>query len=153
MCARIGPLSPSNFRWMNPPTSYNCTFDVVDSHSTICPVLSCLHSRLLTISQRRRTQIRLAQRAYRLRKENTINQLKEQVATLQSTIEEMSRAFLAFNDSAMNSGILQIRPQLAQQLKVTTERFISLAKEAGKTGEDGHDSSDSESNDGSHTSN
>jgi hypothetical protein len=65
----------------------------------------------------------------------------------------MSRAFLAFNDSAMNSGILQIRPELAQQLKVTTERFVNLAKEAGNAGEDGQESSDAESNDGSHTSN
>ena len=103
--------------------------------------------------QRRRTQIRLAQRAYRLRKENTINQLKEQVTTLQKTIEEMSRAFLAFNDSAMNSGILRIRPELAQQLKVTTERFVNLAKEAGRAGEDGHESSDADSNDGSHIPN
>ena len=103
--------------------------------------------------QRRRTQIRLAQRAYRLRKENTINQLKEQVTTLQKTIEEMSRAFLAFNDSAMDSDILRIRPELAQQLKVTTERFVNLAKEAGRAGEDGHESSDADSNDGSHISN
>lgn len=102
--------------------------------------------------QRRRTQIRLAQRAYRLRKENTINQLKEHVTSLQETIEEMSKAFLAFNDNAMNSGILQVRPELARQLKATTERFINLTKTASKSSDDEHEGSDADSHDESQIS-
>jgi len=92
----------------------------------------------------------LAQRAYRLRKENTINELKEQVTALQQTIEDMSKAFLSFNDNAMASGILQVRPELARQLKATTERFISLSRSANKGSDDEHSGSDIDSVDESH---
>lgn len=57
----------------------------------------------------------------------------------------MSKAFLAFNDNAMSSGILQVRPELARQLKSTTERFINLTKTASKS-DDEHEGSDADSN-------
>ncbi|PGH16921.1 hypothetical protein AJ80_04989 [Polytolypa hystricis UAMH7299] len=82
-----------------------------------------------TAAERRRTQIRLAQRAYRLRKEATISSLNQRVAELEETVEEMSRSFLAFNDEAMNSGLLSSQPELAEQLRRATERFLSLAKD------------------------
>jgi hypothetical protein len=94
--------------------------------------------------QRRRTQIRLAQRAYRLRKETTIASLKGQVESLQSTIEEMNKTFLQFNDNAVSSGILHMSPELARELKSATEQFILLAKSASNPSGDEHSDSEIE---------
>jgi hypothetical protein len=72
----------------------------------------------------------LAQRAYRLRKETTISALKKRVNELEGTIEEMNKSFLKFNDNAISSGLLRSKPELAQQLKGTTEHFLALARVA-----------------------
>jgi hypothetical protein len=81
-----------------------------------------------TAADRRRTQIRLAQRAYRHRKETTISALKKRVSELEHTIEKMNKSFLEFHDNAIDSGLVISKPNLAQQLKATTEEFVSLAK-------------------------
>jgi hypothetical protein len=52
------------------------------------------------------------------------------VEELEKTVENMSEAFLAFNDEAMSSGVLSFHPQLAQLFRSTTQRFLSLAKVA-----------------------
>ncbi|EKG18234.1 hypothetical protein MPH_04494 [Macrophomina phaseolina MS6] len=83
-----------------------------------------------TAADRRRTQIRLAQRAYRQRKESTISSLQKQVEQLQSVIDGMNNSFLRFNDQAMASDIFALRPSLASELKQTTETFVNLAKTA-----------------------
>ncbi|MCJ1349302.1 hypothetical protein MMC31_007538 [Peltigera leucophlebia] len=82
----------------------------------------------LTLQQRRRTQIRLAQRAYRQRKETTISALNKKVAALESTIERMHESFLEFNDKAIASNIGRWEPSLAEDLKATMGRFIDYAK-------------------------
>jgi len=92
--------------------------------------------------QRRRTQIRLAQRAYRQRKETTISSLNAQNTRLQNIIEQMNKSFLQFNDSALKSGLLQVNPALGHQLKQVTESFVALAKsaaEGSEVDEDGND--------------
>ena len=81
-----------------------------------------------TAAERRRTQIRLAQRAYRQRKETTISALKVQVSQLQETITEMKDSFLHFSDSAMNIGVA---PEVANELKRVTQQFILHAKAQG----------------------
>lgn len=78
--------------------------------------------------QRRRTQIRLAQRAYRQRKETTIAGLNRRVTSLENTIEEMHKNFRAFNDRAIASGMWKSDPVLAQHLKTTAELLAGLAK-------------------------
>ncbi|KAK0653864.1 AP-1-like transcription factor YAP1 [Lasiodiplodia hormozganensis] len=83
-----------------------------------------------TAADRRRTQIRLAQRAYRQRKEMTISSLQKQVEQLQSVIDGMNSSFLRFNDQAMASDIFALRPHLASELRSTTEAFVNLAKTA-----------------------
>src|SRR5271168_5078533 len=83
-----------------------------------------------TAADRRRTQIRLAQRAYRHRKETTISALKKRVSELERTIEKMNKSFLEFHDNAINSGLVHSKPSLARQLKDTTEEVLSLAKPA-----------------------
>ncbi|RDL41815.1 uncharacterized protein BP5553_01794 [Venustampulla echinocandica] len=81
-----------------------------------------------TAADRRRTQIRLAQRAYRHRKETTISSLEKQVQELRGTNEEMSSIFITLHDFAVAKGILQREPDFGQQLQSTTERFLALAK-------------------------
>lgn len=78
--------------------------------------------------QRRRTQIRLAQRAYRQRKETTISGLNGRVASLEKTVDDMHKAFLEFNERAIASGIQKGAPVLAGYLKSTAERLSELAK-------------------------
>ncbi|KAF1851507.1 uncharacterized protein K460DRAFT_36250 [Cucurbitaria berberidis CBS 394.84] len=94
-----------------------------------------------TAADRRRTQIRLAQRAYRQRKETTISSLKSQGTQLHSIIEQMNKTFLQLNESALKSGLLQMNPSLAQEFKLVTETFTNFAKIA---------SDDQHSRDGDH---
>ena len=72
-------------------------------------------------------QIRLAQRAYRYRKESTITALRERIKDLENTIDEMHKAFVQLNDDAVSSGIIETYPRWGQGLKRTTELLISLA--------------------------
>ncbi|OCL11905.1 hypothetical protein AOQ84DRAFT_172376 [Glonium stellatum] len=51
----------------------------------------------------------------------------------------MNRSFLRFNDSALSSGILSLRPELARELKVTTETFVKLARAAAVNGNNNDD--------------
>jgi GAF domain-containing protein len=81
-----------------------------------------------TAADRRRTQIRLAQRAYRHRKETTISALKQQVAALQATIEQMNKTFLDLHDNLIEAGITTSHVRVARQLKMATQEFVSLAK-------------------------
>ncbi|KFY32181.1 hypothetical protein V493_00433 [Pseudogymnoascus sp. VKM F-4281 (FW-2241)] len=83
-----------------------------------------------TAADRRRTQIRLAQRAYRHRKETTISSLETQVEKLQGTAEEMNSAFLGLYDFASSQGILQREPEFARQLHEATQRVLELSKVA-----------------------
>ncbi|KAK3349859.1 hypothetical protein B0T25DRAFT_570463 [Lasiosphaeria hispida] len=87
-----------------------------------------------TAADRRRTQIRLAQRAYRNRKENAIQTLERKVQDLKDTNEEMSNAFMQLHDFAMNAGILDRIPEFGRHLRLTTERFLSLARQASEDG-------------------
>ncbi|EAS28966.3 uncharacterized protein CIMG_07712 [Coccidioides immitis RS] len=88
-----------------------------------------LHTENETPADRRRRQIRIAQRAYRSRKEATIASLNERVEQLECTVDEMNKTFLAFNDDALKSGVLSAQPELAQRLRSATQRFIKLASE------------------------
>lgn len=86
---------------------------------------------ILTFYKRRRTQIRLAQRAYRNRKETTISSLEKKVQDLRGNNEEMSNIFINLYDFVVSQGILNRDPELAHQFQSATERFVSLAKSAG----------------------
>ena len=98
---------------------------------------SLFHVHLLlsikpNFSQRRRTQIRLAQRAYRQRKETTISGLNRRVKTLEDAIEDMHNCFLAFNDRAFASGIETDNPIIAKHLRATAERLNDLANNSAR---------------------
>ncbi|KAM7190775.1 hypothetical protein V8F20_009571 [Naviculisporaceae sp. PSN 640] len=81
-----------------------------------------------TAADRRRTQIRLAQRAYRNRKENAIQTLERRVQELRDTNEEMSNAFMRLHDFAVNNGLVDQAPEFGRQLRATTEKFLTLAR-------------------------
>ncbi|KAH8888405.1 hypothetical protein GQ53DRAFT_598053, partial [Thozetella sp. PMI_491] len=87
-----------------------------------------------TAAERRRTQIRLAQRAYRNRKENAIQTLERKVQELKETNEEMSNAFMKLHDFAVGHGLLDVAPEFALQLRATTEMFLSLARRSSDDG-------------------
>ncbi|EMD86891.1 hypothetical protein COCC4DRAFT_73197 [Bipolaris maydis ATCC 48331] len=86
-----------------------------------------------TAADRRRTQIRLAQRAYRQRKETTIASLKTQTTQLHSIIEQMNNNFHRLTESTLRSGLLQLNPDLAQEFKLVKETFSSLARTASES--------------------
>jgi hypothetical protein len=44
----------------------------------------------------------------------------------------MNKTFMCFNDSALKSGLLQLDPALAKELKHATETFTSLSKTASE---------------------
>jgi hypothetical protein len=81
-----------------------------------------------TAADRRRTQIRLAQRAYRHRKETTISALKKKVGDLERTILTMNSAYTELHDNLIDTGLFNSRPTLAQQLRATAEQFATLTK-------------------------
>ncbi|KAK5047837.1 hypothetical protein LTR84_006502 [Exophiala bonariae] len=81
-----------------------------------------------TAADRRRTQIRLAQRAYRHRKETTISALKNKVAALHDTIDQMNKTFLDLHDNMVDAGILNSHYALGRQLKNATEAFVAFSK-------------------------
>ncbi|KAL5363607.1 hypothetical protein BJX96DRAFT_155969 [Aspergillus floccosus] len=83
-----------------------------------------------TPDERRRMQIRLAQRAYRSRKEANITSLKSRVATLETAVERMSSAVLSFSEELVQSGVLASHPGLTGSLRDTVQTCLSLAKEA-----------------------
>ncbi|MCJ1479628.1 hypothetical protein MMC13_008314 [Lambiella insularis] len=97
----------------------------------------------LSAVERRRTQIRLAQRAYRERKEITISALETRVAHLQQTVNKMNQTFLDYNDKAVASGIISRNLTLGEDLKFATQRFLELTRNASTASdgeEEGHGS-------------
>ncbi|KAL8788213.1 MAG: hypothetical protein Q9195_007428 [Heterodermia aff. obscurata] len=87
-----------------------------------------LEARDQTAGDRRRTQIRLAQRAYRQRKESNITELNDQVASLERTIGEMNQTISSFEESALASGMEEMSPILAQDLRAIVKRFNDIAQ-------------------------
>ncbi|PYH49125.1 bZIP transcription factor [Aspergillus saccharolyticus JOP 1030-1] len=80
--------------------------------------------------ERRRRQIRLAQRAYRSRKEANMSSLKTRITQLESVVEQMSSAVLSFSDHLVQSGVLESNPGLAEHLHYTVQTCLDLAKDA-----------------------
>ncbi|KAJ5813209.1 hypothetical protein N7447_010232, partial [Penicillium robsamsonii] len=79
---------------------------------------------------RRRMQIRLAQRAYRSRQQATITDLNNRVSQLETIVDQMSLTVLSFSDQIVQSGVLESYSDLTAHLHDTMKTFISLASEA-----------------------
>ena len=80
--------------------------------------------------QRRRTQIRIAQRAYRLRKESTIAAFKKRVEDLEDIIDQMNKSFIDLQDRVIDSGMVSSNSSLGEQLRFATKRFLELSTAA-----------------------
>ncbi|KAI0887750.1 uncharacterized protein GGS22DRAFT_88620 [Annulohypoxylon maeteangense] len=84
-----------------------------------------LETKDQTPTERRRTQIRLAQRAYRNRKENAITDLQARIDGLKDVNNEINSAYQNLFDYASQRGLLAQAPEFGQQL----QRLQSLVKQ------------------------
>ncbi|GKU03827.1 bzip family transcription factor [Fusarium langsethiae] len=91
-----------------------------------------LDTRDETAQDRRRTQIRLAQRAYRNRKDTAITTLEDKVKDLEDANENMSKEFMNFFDFVLSQGMLQGAPEVARRLNDTTRKFLSLTRKSAE---------------------
>ncbi|KAK0913841.1 hypothetical protein LTR02_002120 [Friedmanniomyces endolithicus] len=82
-------------------------------------------------ADRRRTQVRMAQRAYRQRKEGTLEELRKRVSELTDTLELMDKTFVELRDHLSGSAD---EDQL-KQLRDTSCRFEALMETARSSGE------------------
>ncbi|KAI1011522.1 hypothetical protein LB504_002706 [Fusarium proliferatum] len=89
-----------------------------------------LDTRDETAQDRRRTQIRLAQRAYRNRKDTAITTLEDKVKDLEDANENMSKEFMNFFDFVLSQGMLEGAPEVARRLNDTTRKFLSLTRKS-----------------------
>jgi hypothetical protein len=75
-------------------------------------------------------QIRLAQRAYRSRKEASVSSLQSRVLKLETAVDQISAAFLSFSDELIQSEVLTSDPRLTGRLRNTVQLCLTLAKGA-----------------------
>ncbi|GLA61828.1 phosphoserine transaminase [Aspergillus tubingensis] len=80
--------------------------------------------------ERRRRQIRLAQRAYRSRKEANLSSLKGRISELEGIVEKMSTSVLSLSDELVRSGALASHAGLTEHLRDTVQTCLTLAREA-----------------------
>ncbi|CAI7657174.1 unnamed protein product [Penicillium glandicola] len=80
------------------------------------------------VPERRRKQLRLAQQAYRKRKETTIGDLQNRVHELETGIENISHSFLSFSNLLIEEQLLTQHPNIASALQNITQQCVSLAK-------------------------
>ncbi|OJJ78042.1 hypothetical protein ASPBRDRAFT_191303 [Aspergillus brasiliensis CBS 101740] len=88
------------------------------------------------MKKKRKTQVRLAQRAYRSRKEATLSTLKGRVDQLETIVEKINKTFLGFTDDLMELGVLTNRPDLAQHLYHTIQQTLTLTHRAISVADD-----------------
>ncbi|KAL7811588.1 hypothetical protein V8C26DRAFT_408405 [Trichoderma gracile] len=84
-----------------------------------------------TAADRRRTQIRLAQRAYRHRKDTAITTLEQRVKDLEASNEAMSKEFTKFYDIVLSEGILDLAPHAAPRLRLIADRLLRISSMVG----------------------
>ncbi|KAH6873905.1 hypothetical protein B0T10DRAFT_416042 [Thelonectria olida] len=83
-----------------------------------------------TAVDRRRIQNRLAQRAYRQRKEVAIGALKQRVLELEKMNEDIGREYITFTDLVLDQDLGRDCPDVAQRIKETTEKMLRIARNA-----------------------
>ena len=98
------------------------------------------------MKKRRRAQIRVAQRAYRERKDGTIkrneaaiSKLKRERIRFELTIGNMTEAFVKLNKHALASGLISKQPEFGTLLQQTMNRFCELVVGADDDGESADD--------------
>ncbi|KAJ4154969.1 hypothetical protein LMH87_000239 [Akanthomyces muscarius] len=81
--------------------------------------------------ERRRKQIREAQRAYRQRKISQTAYLEERVRQLEGAIENMSSVVLSFSEELIGSNILSCQSDLTSRLRDALATCLTLVRETG----------------------
>ncbi|KAJ6167143.1 hypothetical protein N7470_002590 [Penicillium chermesinum] len=81
------------------------------------------------VPERRRNQLRVAQQAYRKRKETTISNLQTRVQQLEAGIEKFSQSFLSFSNMLLEARVLQSHPEIARSLQEITQECVTLAQQ------------------------
>ncbi|KAI0851180.1 hypothetical protein F5Y00DRAFT_230520 [Daldinia vernicosa] len=97
--------------------------------------------------ERRRTQIRLAQRAYRNRKENAITDLQAKIDDLKNVNSEINNAYHDLFNYASQRGLLAQAPEFGQQLQ-KLQTLIKRTQERENSQVDEHNSLEGHSDDG-----
>jgi hypothetical protein len=92
-------------------------------------------------ADRRRTQIRMAQRAYRQRKESTLEELRKRVSELTKTIEVMNTTFNTCSDRLYASNLTQDQMLDINEVSTLFEKLVGEARNPteldSSEGEDG----------------
>ncbi|KAL4913322.1 hypothetical protein BDW62DRAFT_192802 [Aspergillus aurantiobrunneus] len=76
--------------------------------------------------ERRRMQVRMAQRAYRSRKDANVSSLKDRINQLETAVRQMSTAVISFGDDLVRSGALGSHPDLLKPLGNTVQACLAL---------------------------
>lgn len=84
--------------------------------------------------QRRRLQNRMAQRAYRQRKESAIDVLKQKVEELEKSKEAMSKEFLNFTTVILEQDNLKACPEIVERIKNSTISILTSVQELDDNG-------------------
>jgi hypothetical protein len=71
-------------------------------------------------------QVRMAQRAYRSRKEANVSSLKDRINQLETAVKQMSTAVISFGDELVRSGALDTHPDLLRPLGNTVQACLAL---------------------------
>ncbi|CAJ0555020.1 Ff.00g135330.m01.CDS01 [Fusarium sp. VM40] len=82
-----------------------------------------------SVTNRRRMQNRMAQRAYRQRKESAIDILKRKIQELEKSKEEMGREFVNFTSVILEQDAIKQCPDIIKHIKHSTITLISSAGE------------------------
>ncbi|KAI2778295.1 hypothetical protein F4815DRAFT_477892 [Daldinia loculata] len=106
-----------------------------------------LETKDQTPGERRRTQIRLAQRAYRNRKENAITDLQAKIDDLKNVNSEINNAYHDLFNYASQRGLLAQAPEFGQQLQ-KLQTLIKQTQEQETSQVNEHDSLEGHSDDG-----
>ncbi|KAF7122633.1 hypothetical protein CNMCM5793_000658 [Aspergillus hiratsukae] len=102
-----------------------------------------------TAGERRKEQIRLAQRAYRVRKDLRIAELDQKVGELEQTILAVRDLYLSEHTSVVDSGIAMSHPFLLQTMQANLPLLISLTEPVSSRSAEDQPSSTHHSTDGS----
>ncbi|PFH55831.1 hypothetical protein XA68_17558 [Ophiocordyceps unilateralis] len=102
-------------------------------------------------SDRRRTQIRLAQRQYRQRKEARMAALEWRVGELSRLNDSMSSAISHFYDALLAEHVLEAVPHATQRLQLLGDRLLALVCASKNVGEDTGGSQASEAEEEPHS--
>ncbi|KAG8672133.1 hypothetical protein FPOAC1_005394 [Fusarium poae] len=86
-----------------------------------------------SVSHRRRMQNRMAQRAYRQRKESAIDILKKKVEELEKAKEDIGNEFLNFTAVILEKDSVRNSPEIVEHIKKSTINILTSTQETSET--------------------